>query len=346
MHSDSDCRPARLLWTLPAVLLLAGALLWLPRGAKGAAAPDLPAADELLSTALPAEELPETAVIESVLPELSMTGTALAAPAPAAPAAAAAAAQPVSVVRDGAGTAAGTVYFRNETDFRLDAAAMLRAACPVSLGDSGVQVLIMHTHGTEAYTPTAAEPYRATDSYRTTDSSHNMLRVGQLIADTLNARGVRTVHSTALNDYPAYSGAYTRALKDIGAWVKKYPTVRIVIDVHRDAMMSGGKVYKTVAAIGGVQTAQLEFVAGTDAGGLSHDRWRQNLTYQVQLQYRLNTRFPGLMRPLNLRRGRFNQHVRTGSMLLEVGTNGNTLEEALAAARLFADTLADQLLGK
>ena len=137
---------------------------------------------------------------------------------------------------------------------------------------------------------------------------YHMLRVGQLIADTLNARGVRTVHSTALNDYPAYSGAYTRALKDIGAWVKKYPTVRIVIDVHRDAMMSGGKVYKTVAAIGGVQTAQLEFVAGTDAGGLSHDRWRQNLTYQVQLQYRLNTRFPGLMRPLNLRRGRFNQH--------------------------------------
>ena len=86
------------------------------------------------------------------------------------------------------------------------------------------------------------------------------------------------------------------------------------------------------------------FVTGTDAGGLAHSSWRSNLTFQAQLHDRLNSRYPGIMRPMSIRASRFNQHVRVGSMLLEVGACGNTLNEALAAARLFADTLADTLL--
>ena len=207
-----------------------------------------------------------------------------------------------------------------------------------------VQVLVMHTHGTESYTPSPGHTYTATGEYRTTDSSANMLRVGQEICDLLNERGISTVHSTVLNDYPAYSGSYNRALKDIQAYVKRYPSIQLVIDVHRDAIASGGVYYKTVAEVDGVQTAQLMFVTGTDAGGLAHSSWRSNLTFQAQLHDRLNSRYPGIMRPMSIRASRFNQHVRVGSMLLEVGACGNTLDEALAAARLFADTLADTLL--
>ena len=94
----------------------------------------------------------------------------------------------------------------------------------------------------------------------------------------------------------------------------------------------------------GQQTAQLMFVTGTDAGGLSHDHWRDNLAFQAQLHARLNSTYPGIMRPMSIRASRFNQHVRTGSMLVEVGACGNTLEEALAAAQIFANTLADALL--
>ena len=238
----------------------------------------------------------------------------------------------------------GTVYFKNETDYTIDMTFLLQKDSPVVLGEEGVQVLIMHTHGTESYTQSAGHTYAASGEYRTTDSSANMLRVGRTICDILNDRGISAVHSTTLNDYPAYSGSYNRALKDIQAYVKQYPSIQLVIDVHRDAIATGNTYYKTAAEVDGQQTAQLMFVTGTDAGGLTHDHWQDNLTFQAQLHDRLNSAYPGIMRPMSIRASRFNQHIRKGSMLVEVGACGNTLEEALAAAEIFANTLADTLL--
>ena len=292
---------------------------------------DLPASDEPSGAyPLPLEDA-EPLLVESA---------ALPAGAAASPVSAA----PVPVFTPSGYRSSGTISYKNETSYFLDMASLLSKPSPVKLGAEGVQVLIMHTHGTESYTPSPGHTYTATGDYRTTDSSANMLRVGQEICDLLNERGISTVHSTVLNDYPAYSGSYNRALKDIQAYVKRYPSIQLVIDVHRDAIASGGVYYKTVAEVDGVQTAQLMFVTGTDAGGLAHSSWRSNLTFQAQLHDRLNSRYPGIMRPMSIRASRFNQHVRMGSMLLEVGACGNTLDEALAAARLFADTLADTLL--
>ena len=238
----------------------------------------------------------------------------------------------------------GTVYFKNETDYAIDMTSLLQKDSPVALGEEGVQVLIMHTHGTEAYTQSPDHTYAASGEYRTTDSSANMLRVGQEICDILNDRGVSAVHSRTLNDYPAYNGSYNRALKDIQAHIQQYPTIQLVIDVHRDAIATGNTYYKTAAEVDGQQTAQLMFVTGTDAGGLTHDHWQDNLAFQAQLHDRLNSAYPGIMRPMSIRASRFNQHIRKGSMLVEVGACGNTLEEALAAAQIFANTLADALL--
>ena len=238
----------------------------------------------------------------------------------------------------------GTVYFKNETDYAIDMTSLLQKDSPVALGEEGVQVLIMHTHGTEAYTQSPDHTYAASGEYRTTDSSANMLRVGQEICDILNDRGISAVHSRTLNDYPAYNGSYNRALKDIQAHIQQYPTIQLVIDVHRDAIATGNTYYKTAAVVDGQQTAQLMFVTGTDAGGLTHDHWQDNLAFQAQLHDRLNSTYPGIMRPMSIRASRFNQHIRKGSMLVEVGACGNTLEEALAAAQIFANTLADALL--
>ena len=314
----------------PPALVLCGLLIIALRLAMPAEArpmPDLPASDEPAGAfPLPWEEvlpLTESAALpaDEVLPVVS---------------------PPVFTATDY--YSSGTVYFKNETDYPIDLASMLKKDSPVVLGTEGVQVLIMHTHGTEAYTQSPGHTYTATGEYRTTDSAANMLRVGKEICDALNARGISAVHSRTLNDYPAYNGSYNRALKDIQSYVSRNPSIRLVIDVHRDAISSGGTYYKTSARIDGEQTAQLMFVTGTDAGGLSHPGWRDNLTFQAQLHDRLNSRYPGIMRPMSIRASRFNQHVRTGSMLVEVGACGNTLEEALAAARVFAETLADVLL--
>ena len=203
----------------------------------------------------------------------------------------------------------------------------------------------MHTHGTEAYTPDSNNNYTATDTDRTTDNRYNMIRVGNEITQILEDNGIKTIHSTLLHDYPAYSGCYDRALKAIDDIYKSNPSIKVVIDVHRDAIIStSGQKYRTVAMINGKQAAQLEFVAGTDAGGLNHPNWRTNLAFQLRLQQKLNNLYPGIMRPINVRIARFNEHVTTGSMLLEVGTCGNSLEEALYSARLFAQALADMLI--
>ena len=252
--------------------------------------------------------------------------------------------QPVFTPSPSAYHGTGTVYFKNETDYAIDMTFLLQKDSPVALGEQGVQVLIMHTHGTEAYTQSPGHAYVASGEYRTTDSSANMLRVGQEICDILNDRGVSAVHSRTLNDYPAYNGSYNRALKDIQAHIQQYPTIQLVIDVHRDAIATGNTYYKTAAEVDGQQTAQLMFVTGTDAGGLTHDHWQDNLAFQAQLHDRLNSTYPGIMRPMSIRASRFNQHIRKGSMLVEVGACGNTLEEALAAAQIFANTLADALL--
>jgi stage II sporulation protein P len=284
-----------------------------------------------------AAHLPEPSVYESLIPGLTAGLTATTGDVTA-----------VSISGDEGGyTGGGTVYIRNETDYAIDPAALLKGTSPVKLSGTGVQVLIMHTHGTEAYTPDAENPYTPTDADRTTDAARNVLRVGDEITRILEANGVKTVHSNTLNDYPAYNGSYNRALDDISQFMKDNPSIKVVIDVHRDAMIAqSGAKYKTVADIGGKQAAQLMFVAGTDAGGRSHDRWRDNLTFQALLHSRMNTKYPGIMRPISIRTGRFNQHVTTGSMLLEVGTSGNTLPEALYSAGLFAQELADMLNGR
>ena len=242
------------------------------------------------------------------------------------------------------GGSAGTVFTKNDTDYTLDIPALLGGANPVKLSSKGVQVLIMHTHGSEAYTPDGKDNYTPTDTDRTTDCNYNVVRVGDEIAKILESKGISTIHSTVLNDYPQYNGSYDRALEDITAILKENPAIKVVIDVHRDAMISqNGTKYKTVANINGRSAAQLMFVCGTDQGGLTHQNWKSNLTFQLQLHNKMNTLYPGIMRPLNIRTGRFNQHVTTGSMLLEVGTSGNTLDEALYSAQLFANVLADTL---
>jgi len=237
------------------------------------------------------------------------------------------------------------VTIKNETKYKPDLAALLKAGPSLSLSGDGPQVLIYHTHTSEAYTPTGENSYTPDDNDRTLDKRYNVVRVGQEIERVLKEKGIGVVHYTdGYFDYPSYTGSYNRSLEAVNQMLKKYPSVKVVIDVHRDAMItSAGVKYKTVTTINGKEAAQLMLVCGTDAGGLPHKDWSKNLAFNATLQQTLLSKYPSLMRPINLRAARFNQHVSTCATLLEVGTCGNTLEEAIYAASLFADTLGDTL---
>lgn len=238
----------------------------------------------------------------------------------------------------------GAVYVYNRTGRELDSSLLQEGTVDVPLGE-GPQILIVHTHGSEAYSMTDGDVYEQTDPYRTTDCTHNVVRVGEEMATVFRAYGFQVIHDTTLCDYPAYNGAYDRSKAVVEQWLAKYPSIKVVLDVHRDALVGGeGEIYKMVTTEAGKKAAQVMMVLGTDAGGGEHPRWRDNLAFALKLQRNLVKGYASLARPTVLRKSRYNQQLCPGSILVEVGGHGNTLSEAIDGGRLWADNVARTLL--
>ena len=237
----------------------------------------------------------------------------------------------------------GNISIYNHTDYALDINALLAAAPTLTVQKDGPQVLIFHSHATEAYPMDGSDLYEESNSYRTLDTDRNMVRVGREMVQILEAAGIEVIHDTTLFDYPSYNEAYTRSAKAVAQWLEQYPSIQLVIDVHRDALAaSDGTIYKTVAGTLD-NCAQVMMVMGTDATGQKHPNWRVNLSLAVSIQKALTDNWATLARPIVLRTSRFNQHQSTGEILLEVGSHGNTLQEAITAARLFARTIVGMI---
>lgn len=234
--------------------------------------------------------------------------------------------------------AAGELYMNNATEYNVD----LKGLCAGDLGfkieDNGKpQVLIMHTHTTECYSGDEMPG----ETERTTDTEKSVAAVGDVIASTLEEYGISTYHDTTFHDYPSYQGAYTRSLATVTELMKKYPSVKIVLDVHRDAFVyTDGTRLRVVDENADAPTAQVMLVSGTDSMGLDNPNWRENLKFAAKIQNAARIMYPGLMRSIDLRTERFNLHMTTGSLILEVGSNGNTLEEAKNAGRDIARVIA------
>lgn len=244
----------------------------------------------------------------------------------------------------GAPAKAESVSVNNISGLGFDLDAMLASPKSLTLSGNGPQVLIYHTHATEAYAPSGSDTYTPSGDARTTDTSQNVVRVGTELCKVLEANGIKTVHLTDLFDYPSYNGSYGQSLAGVQAALKKYPDVQITIDLHRDAILEKDGTPRALSCeISGVKMSQLMLVMGTNASGLDFPDWKDHLNYAVNLQAELSAAYPGLMRPVNLRKQRFNLHMRPGSMLLEVGASGNTLQQSIAAVKLFGEGLAANL---
>ena len=240
-------------------------------------------------------------------------------------------------------TIRGGMSIKNETSYSVDAGAVLLAGPGLRLSADGPQILILHTHGSEAYTQAGLDRYEANDSYRTADTQCNIVRVGDELAALLEKAGLQVIHDREIYDFPSYTGSYTRSGAAVEAYLKDYPSIAVVIDMHRDALGSEGVIYKTMAEEDGVVASQAMLLVGSDDSGLEHPNWRSNLALALYLQEAVGRKHPTLMRPVSLVPQRYNQHLTGGSLILEVGSSGNTLQEALAAIRLFADGAAPAL---
>lgn len=229
------------------------------------------------------------------------------------------------------GTSLSGVEINNATDYNLS-----DALNPVTIPDNPT-VLIVHTHTSESYRPSDAYPYTPTDNSRTEDTNFNVARVGNELASSLSSYGINVIHDSSLNDYPSYNGSYKKTLELIESHLEKNPEIDMVIDLHRDAMeRADGTVISTVCNVNGEKAAQVMLVVGTDQGGLTHQNWRDNFSFAVKLQTIINENFPHLARPVNVRSERFNGHTSPKELIIEVGTTGNTLDEALVSAHALA----------
>lgn len=236
------------------------------------------------------------------------------------------------------------VELKNKTSYEIDVAGLLSEPLSYTLKVGTPQVLIIHTHGSEAYSQQGGA-YEESDASRTTDKTKNVVQVGTVLADELAAQGLTVLHDTELYDYPSYSGSYSRSLAAVEEYLRKYPTVKVVIDLHRDsASGENGNAFRTeYLAPDGSVSSQIMLIAATGEAGLSFPGWQENMKLALRLQTRMDALYPGLARPLLVSDQRYNQHAAPGYLLVEVGTDGNTLAEAEAAARLFAGCMADVL---
>ncbi len=235
----------------------------------------------------------------------------------------------------------GNVSVYNHTDYPVDIPALLENAPQLSASGEGPKVLIYHSHATESYSMEGTDVYEPSGDHRTLDTDKNMVRVGEEMKAVFEAAGIGVVHDTTLYDYPSYNDAYNRSVQGVAENLKKYPSIVLVLDVHRDALVANdGTIYKVVA--GTVDDcAQVMMVLGSDASGQVHPNWKVNLALALSIQSALSDKWATLARPLVLRPTRFNQHLSTGTILVEVGTHGNTLQEAITAARLYTRTVVE-----
>ena len=239
---------------------------------------------------------------------------------------------------------AGLVDMYSYCDYVVDVPALLQQPLGWDLTQEGPAVLILHTHGTESYTKT--ESYEESSLYRTLDEGYNVVSVGERIGQILEAGGVQVVHDRTLHDYPSYNGSYSHARAAIEKYLEDYPSIRMVLDIHRDAAedVNGNQIGYTVQTEKG-EAAKLMLVVGTDAGGLHHPDWQQNMALGVKLHVQLQRRCPEICRSISFRSSRFNQDLSPGALLVEVGAAGNTRQEALLAAEILAQGILDLARG-
>ena len=232
---------------------------------------------------------------------------------------------------------AGSVFIKNAADKALDT-SLLDGTFPAQLGDNTQpQVLILHTHGSEAYTMPAGQEYSSSGSYRTTDTEKNMIRIGDEIAAVLAQYGISVLHDRQIHDSD-YNSAYSKSRASAADYLEKYPSLSFILDIHRDAISDAdGQQYKLVTKED-PHAAQLSIVMGSN-----YDGWTDNLRLAAAVQSHLLAEHPTLMRPIILRYYGYNQGLCRGSMLVEIGAAGNSLDEAIYSARIFAAGFAETL---
>lgn len=227
------------------------------------------------------------------------------------------------------------IVFNNATTYPVN----LQELKDMPLTFSAPTVLIVHTHTSEGYAESSGA--------RSTDNTKNVVAIGEIIKERLKTQGIKVIHDTTQNDYPAYNGSYNKALGVIKRNIAENPDIQVVLDIHRDytARTENGVETQLIpmAEVFNKPTAQVMLVVGSDNSGLTHPEWKHNLAFAVKINEELDKISESIARPINIRKERFNQHLTQGSLIIEVGSASNSLEQSKSSAYHIGDAIATVL---
>lgn len=207
----------------------------------------------------------------------------------------------------------------------------------------GPLVIVYHTHTQESYLPSITPAGGLSpDEAFSADPASNMVAVGRVFAERLREQyGIGVIHVTQFFDVPESGngmtkiGAYERSLQAIQGILSKYPSIQVIVDMHRDS--ASREI--TTGQVGGESVAKVMLVVGTD-NYRDHISWKENLSFANQAADTMRNLYPGLFRSILIKEWRFNQHLAPGAVLMEIGGVDNTLEEATRSAELLGDVFA------
>ncbi|HPD01290.1 MAG TPA: stage II sporulation protein P, partial [Acetivibrio sp.] len=223
----------------------------------------------------------------------------------------------------------------NDTNYEIDIKELMSEPLNLSFDKKGPKILIYHTHTNEGYLKDISELEKDGVPSRTTDARYSVVRVGEELANQFRKKyGIEVIHNATMHNYPSDTGCYARSLNTATSILKSYPSIKIVLDIHRDGI--GQKKLRVATKINNKSVAGIMFVVGTDTTGLEHPNWRENLKFAITLQQKLNEKYPGITRPIYISYNRYNQHLTPGALIVEIGGDGNTIDECLESAKYLA----------
>ena len=202
------------------------------------------------------------------------------------------------------------------------------------------QILIYHTHTTESFEPYARDFYDKSFASKTTDMTKNVVGVGERICSELDKAGIAYIHDTLVHDYPSYNEAYASSRKTVQELLKKYPSIKICLDIHRDGIQrEDGTRIAPVTTVNGKQAAQIMIISGCDDGTMGMPNYLKNFRLACKLQSQIESDNKTLTRPVLFDYRHYNQALTTGSLLIEVGSHGNSIDQAMYSGELIGKSL-------
>ncbi len=239
-------------------------------------------------------------------------------------------------------------FINNKTNLNLNFKEKLNNHLSLKVQKNNVpQVLVVHTHTSESYMDKDQGFYYKGTNFHSTNNKRNVVLVGDAICSVMEKNGIKTIHNSTYHDVPMYTGSYKRAAQTIEKVLAENPSIKVVLDIHRDTIeYSNKRKIKPTVKVNGRKAAQIMIISGCDTDGtLEHPKWQENLKFTLKLQREIETLYPNLTRSLLFMHARYNQHLTIGSTLMEIGTDANTLEEAVYSG-ILVGTAISRLLNR